>query len=287
MTPASFDYSSPSSIEEALQLLQEHGDDAKVLAGGQSLIPLMKLRFTSFPHIVDLSRVPGLKFIKEEDGELVLGAMTTNAEIEFSDIVSKKCSMLHEASSRIADPLVRNMGTIGGNLTHGDPGNDLPAVMIALKARFKLISSGGSREVPATDFYRDTFVTALEPGEILAEVWIKTHGNSFTGAYEKHKRRTGDFSVAGAAVAFEKDGDGRIRNVGVGLTSVGPTAIHASKTEMWLEGKVPDGEVVEKAVEIARSEASPASDFYGTEAYKRFVLGELLKRAVERALMKV
>jgi carbon-monoxide dehydrogenase medium subunit len=286
MTPASFDYFSPASIEEALALLREHGDEAKILAGGQSLIPLMKLRFTSFPYIIDISRVAGLKFVREGEGKLSIGAMTTSAELENSELVAKNCSILHDACSQIADPLVRNMGTIGGNLSHGDPGNDLPAVMIALKAKFQLVSSKGRREVDASLFYKDTFVTDASQDEILVQVDIPEHGREYAGAYVKHKRRAGDFSVAGVAVAFEKGKDGRLRNVGVGLTSLGPTAIHAAKTESLLEGKVPDGPTIGKAIETAKQEASPVTDFYGTADYKLLALGILMERAIRSALSR-
>lgn len=286
MTPASFDYLSPISVEDAVQLLKKHGDDAKILAGGQSLIPLMKLRFTSFPYIIDISRVNGLKFIREEKGKLSIGAMTTNAELEYSENIRRNHRIIHDACSHIADPLVRNMGTVGGNLTHGDPGNDLPAVMMALKAKYTLVSADGKREVPAAGFYKDTFVTELKQGEILTQVDVSSPGKRYAGAYEKHKRRTGDFSVAGVAVAFEKDMDGRLKNVGVGLTSVGPAPIHAAGTEKALEGKIPDAATIEKAVDSVKAESKPVSDFYGTEEYKRFVLGELLKRAIARAAQR-
>lgn len=283
MTPASFDYFSPTSIEEALNLLEKHGDEAKILAGGQSLIPLMKLRFTTFPYIIDLSRIASLNHMEEKEGKLVIGAMTTNAELQEADIIRKKYPVLHDAASHIADPLVRNMGTIGGNLSHGDPGNDLPAVMMAMKARYYLKSGKGNRTVEAVDFYRDTFVTAAEPNEILTHVEIDGR-NRPLGAYVKHKRRSGDFSVAGVALAFGRKEDGTLSEVGVGLTSVGPTAIHAAKTEAWLEGKQADGGTIEKAVEIVTSESRPFTDFYGTESYKKFTLGMLLKESFRQAL---
>lgn len=283
MTPASFDYFSPTSIDEALNLLEKHGDDAKILAGGQSLIPLMKLRFTSFPYIVDLSRIPDLRLLEEREGILKIGAMTTNAEVQESDLIKRKYTILNDATSHIADPLVRNMGTVGGNLSHGDPGNDLPAVMMAMKAKYHLRSGKGSRTVEATQFYKDTFVTAAEPGEILTDVEIDTRKRPF-GAYVKHKRRSGDFSVAGVAIAFGTKEDGSLSDVGVGLTSVGPTAIHAAKTESWLEGKLPGEKTIARAVEIVVSEAEPLTDFYGTEAYKKFTLGVLMKKSLKQAL---
>lgn len=286
MTPAAFDYLSPGSMEEALKLLQKYGEDAKILAGGQSLIPLMKMRFTSFPYIVDLSRIEELKFIKEEGGKLIIGAMTTNAELENSELARGRYVILHDASSNIADPLVRNMGTVGGNLSHGDPGNDLPAVMIALKALFAMRSASGTRTIDAAEFYKDTFVTAAGPQEMLVHVEIPVRSEGFSGAYVKHKRRAGDFSVAGVAVAFEKREGRRLANVGVGLTSVGPTAIHATKTEEWLEGKPADKNIVEKAMEIVREEAKPSTDFYGTAEYKTFVVGELLRRSIELAISR-
>ena len=287
MTPASFDYLSPTSLDEALALLQKHGDEARILAGGQSLITLMKLRFTSFPYIVDLSRVETLRFIKETDGTLVIGAMTTNAELEASETVRQKYPIIYDACSRIADPLVRNMGTIGGNLSHGDPGNDLPAVMIALKARYQLKSAGGSRTIEAAKFYKDSFSTQATQNEILTQVEIPVPRKNTSGAYVKHKRRAGDFSVAGVAMTFEEDSDGTLKNAGVGLTSVGPTAIHAARTEATLEGRPPDKEVIERAMEIARAEARPTSDFYGTGEYKRFVLGALVKRSIMITLGRI
>lgn len=283
MTPASFDYLSPASLEEALGLLKEHGDDAKILAGGQSLIPLMKLRFTSFPYVIDVSRIKELKYIRREGRKLTIGALTTTAELEESGEVRGEFQIIHDACSNIADPLVRNMGTVGGNLSHGDPGNDLPAVMIALKARFNLQSASGKRSVSAGDYYKDTFTTDASPEEMLVSVEIEIPDGRFGAAYVKHKRRAGDFSVAGVAVAFSVDGSGRLGNAGVGLTSLGPTPLRSAGAEKALEGSKPDGEGVRKAVEAARADSNPSSDFYGSREYKLFVLGKIMEKCVAEA----
>ncbi|MDH2905202.1 MAG: xanthine dehydrogenase family protein subunit M [Methanomassiliicoccales archaeon] len=291
MTPGLFEYMAPTTLSEALESMERLGDDAKVLAGGQSLIPLMKLRFASFPNIIDISRINGLKFIRYEGGMLRLGPMTTTAELEGSAEVAKYFPAIADAAKHIADPLIRNMGTVGGNVCHADPGNDLPAVMISLGAEFHIKSKKGTRKVNAADFFVDTFVTSIGRGELLAEISIPA-GDHLTGsAYIKHKRRAGDFSVAGVAVCLSFSEDHKCMSAGIGLTSVGPKAIKARKAEDELTGRVIDGNAVKEAAEAAVEESDPADDFYGTREFKRHVLlgitAEAITLAASRAGVKV
>ena len=283
MTPATFEYTAPSTLSDALKTMDRLGDDAKVLAGGQSLIPLMKLRFTSFAHVVDISRVDGLKYIQSGKGALRIGAMTTAAELERSVEIARDFGAIADAASQIADPLIRNMGPIGGNVCHADPGNDLPAVMISLGAAFVLKSMSGTRNVSAADFFVDTFTTAIGKGELLTEIVIPYGGSRSGSAYVKHKRRAGDFSVAGVAVSMSLDDDGRCKVAGIGLTSVGPKAIKAVKAEAMIAGKRVDEEVIDSASEAAMLESDPADDFYGTRAFKRRVLRGVTADAIRLA----
>lgn len=280
MTPSSFEYFSPASLDDACELLEKYGPDARVLAGGQSLIPLLKLRFTSLKCLVDISRVPELSSIAD-DGSLHIGAMVRVAELERHPLVSNYHAVA-DASKVIADPLVRNMGTVGGNLSHGDPSNDLPAVMIAMNASYLLRNRHGSRRVSAREFYLDTFSTALNEGEILSQVDIPRQQGS---SYLKHKRSAGDFSVAGVAVALNISG-GMCTDCGIGLTSVGPTPLRAAKAEEELRGKRVDDDAIERAAKAAASDAQPSDDFYGSAEYKRFAVRRLAAQAIRIALQR-
>jgi carbon-monoxide dehydrogenase medium subunit len=281
MTPSSFEYFSPSTLEEACRLLESHPGEARVLAGGQSLIPLLKMRFTTLSYLVDISRIPGLSEIREENGTLHIGPMVRVAELNDAPSV-RQYHAIADAARIIADPLVRNMGTVGGNLSHGDPSNDLPAVMIAMNAVFTVTSTVVSRRINARDFYLDTFTTALKEGEILSSISVPGHSGS---AYLKQKRSAGDFSVAGVAVAL--DMDGRLcRWCGIGLTSVGPVPLSAAKAEEMLRGNELNASLIERAASEASMEARPSSDFYGTAEYKRYVVKKLTKEAIELAIRR-
>src|SRR2546430_14310116 len=217
MIPAAFDYHRPDTLDEALKLLKRHGDEAKVLSGGMSLLPMLKLRLASFAHLVDINRVPGLDYIKEEKGTLRIGAMTRQAALERSDVIKSKYPILADAVPLIADPLVRNRGTIGGNLANGDPGNDQPAIMIALGATF-VAEGSKERTIPANQFYKGLYETALARNEILTEIRIPAPPPKSGGAYVKLKRKTGDFAVAAAAVQLTLRKNRAIQRAGIFLT---------------------------------------------------------------------
>src|SRR5436190_3944206 len=250
MIPAAFDYHRPETLDEALKLLKKHGDDAKVLSGGMSLLPMLKLRLASFAHLVDINRVPGLDYIKEEKGTLRIGAMTRQAALERSDVIKSKYPILADAVPLIADPLVRNRGTIGGNVANGDPGNDQPAIMIALGATF-VARGSKERSIPASQFYKGLYSTALAPGEILVEIRIPAPPPKSGGAYAKLKRKTGDFAVAAAAVQLTLNAKGAIERCAIALTNAGPTPVEAKEASKFLIGKTPDELTLKEAGQIA------------------------------------
>ncbi len=288
ITPSSFEYYTPSTVVEAIDLLEKYGDEAKLLAGGQSLIPLMKLRFASISHVVDISRIEELDYIKEDSSRLSIGALTTVEELESSSTIQKGYKILHEAAEQIADPLVRNMGTVGGNISHGDPANDLPSVMLALGATFMIQGKNGRREIKAEDFFLDSLLTALEPNEILYEIRIPKPIERFGGSYIKHKPSAGDFSVAAVASAMNVDQDGKVRKINVALTSVGPTQLKSKKVASIIDGVKLTEEVAKDAAMAISEESDPVADFYGSVEYKkkvlRFIIKESLLTSYKRAL---
>ncbi len=288
MYPQSFEYIAPKSVSEAIEFLKKHEGEAKILAGGQSLIPLMKMRFASFPYLVDITGISDLHVLKR-DGELLkIGSLVRTAELEDSQVVKNELLILAEAASQIADPQVRNMGTVGGNCVHGDPGNDLPSVMLALDARYTLKGPNGSRQISASDFYLDTYTTGLEEGELLTEIEIRKPAPSSGGAYVKHRRRSGDFSVAAVAAYIVLDETGMCKKAGLGVTSMGPTNFRAVKAEAFLAGKRLSEENIENAIEQMISEAKPSDDGYGTAEFKidilRLVAQEAIHKAIDRAM---
>jgi len=285
MIPPSFEYYSPTSLPEALSLLQKSGDNAKILAGGQSLIPIMKLRLGQPSHLIDLNRVDGLSYIKEADGMLRIGAMTRMTDLESSTLLRSKYSLIHDAAMNIADPLVRNRGTAGGNVSHADPANDLPAAMLALDAQFTATGPNGSKKnFRAQDFFLDAFTTALDHNQILTEIAVPAFTAGSGGAYMKLEKRVGDFAIVGVAAQVSLDHSGNCAKAGIGLTAVGSTALKAVEAEEFLKGKsLGDDIVLSKAGELTSNKSNPASDLRGPAEYKKEMVKVFTIRALKLA----
>ena len=283
MIPSRFEYHAPESIEAAVALLSELGDDAKILSGGQSLIPMMKLRLAVPAHIVDINRVPGLASLREADGALHIGALVREADVEESDVVRTRYPVLHDAARHIGDPLVRNLATICGNLAHGDPANDHPAVMLALDAVVVAAGPGGRREIRIRDFFTGLYATALAPNEILVEIKIPTPPPRSGGAYVKLERKVGDFATVAVAAQVTLASDGTCQRAGIGLTNVGPTPINAVKAEGYLQGKSLNDAAMKEAARAAAEEARPPADNRGSVEYKRDLVRVLTARALRKA----
>src|SRR5262245_11949713 len=237
MIPAPFDYHRPGTLDEAVALLARHGDAAKVLSGGMSLLPVLKLRLGAVGHLVDIGRIPGLDYVKEEGGVLKIGAAAKQAALERSEPIAARLPIVRDAVALIADPLVRNRATAGGNLANGDPGNDLPAVMIALGATIVARGPKGERTIPANQFYKGIFSTALAADEILTEVRVPLPIPRSGGAYVKLKRKIGDFAVAASAVQITLDAKGAIECAGIALTNAGATPVEVTDAAKYLAGK--------------------------------------------------
>ena len=285
MNPPTFEYFAPTGIDEVIDILAKYPGEAKILAGGQSIIPLLKSRISTIPYLVSLSEVKGLSYIDEGKEGIRIGAMTIDSDLENSDLINRRFPILHDATEQLADPLVRNVGTIGGNLSHADPANDLPAVMIALGARFTVRGKSGSREVQAKDFFLDTFTTALEPEEILTEINIPFWGKHSGGAYVKFKKNTWNFSVAAVAVQLQLDGN-RCTKAHIATTSVSPKSGRMEKAEKILTGAVVADETISKAAAEVAASSEPVSDSYGPEEYKREILRRITREAIKKALSR-
>jgi len=285
MIPPSFQYHAPDSVDDAVALLNELGDEAKILAGGHSLLPMMKLRFAEPEHLVDINNIESLKGIREENGEIVIGAMTSETALINSALLQEKCPLLPEAAAMIADPQVRNRGTIGGDIAHGDPGNDHPALMMVLDASFTLVGPNGSRQVAANDFYLGTFYTALAADEILTEIHLAPQSPNTGTSYHKLKRKTGDFATAAAAVVIELSGE-TCQRARIALTNLGPTALRVGDAEAVLTGQVITEELIEQAAQKAMAICDPAEDQRGDAEYKTHMGGEMTRRAIRTALKR-
>jgi carbon-monoxide dehydrogenase medium subunit len=283
MIPASFEYFSPTTLSEAISLLQKHGDDAKILSGGQSLIPMMKLRLASPPVIIDINRIENLNYITESDGFLKIGALTREADIEKSELIRSKYPILADTADVIADPLVRNSATMGGNIAHADPANDHPATLLALRAEVVVTGSKGKRTIPIGQFFTGLFATALQPDEILTEIRIPIPAKRNRGAYFKVERKVGDFAIAAVAVQLTLAQNDTVERAGIGLTNVGPTVIHAKAAEDFLKGKKLDSSVIAQASALAAEASQPSSDLRGPAEYKRGLIKTLTARAIKRA----
>lgn len=286
MFPPQFEYYAPNSVDDAVALLRRFNGEAKVLAGGHSLLPLMKLRLAAPSVLVDINRIPGLSYIREEGAHLTIGATTRTNDLLDSALLRKSYPILTDAAQEIADPLVRNLGTVGGNICHGDPGNDLPACMLALGAEMALTGPSGHRTVRASSFYKDTFVTAVEPTEMLIEVRIPKAVPRQGTAYHKIEKRVGDFAMAGAAASLVLEENGNVKTAGIGLTGVGPTAIHAMKAAASLVGQSADEAHLRKAAQLAQEEAQPSTDLRGPAEYKRAMAGVLAYRVLAHAVAR-
>jgi carbon-monoxide dehydrogenase medium subunit len=282
MIPRQFEYHAPQSLPEAIALLQKYGDTARLLAGGHSLIPMMKIRFAEPEHLVDLGKIAELRGIREEGNELRIGAMTTENDLIWSTLVQDKCPLLVEAARQIADPQVRYKGTLGGDISHGDPGNDHPAIMLTLGAAFVLQGSGGERVVAADDFFLDFYSTALEPDEVLTEIRIPVPAAGTGWCYAKLKRKTGDFATAAAAVLLKMNGE-MVEDVSISLTNAGTTALKAKAAADSLRGKKLDDAVIAEAARLAMSICDPAEDQRGNVEYKTAMSGEMTQRALRTA----
>ncbi len=284
MIPQAFEYVAPRSLREALGILSDRGEDAKIIAGGQSLVPLLKLRLASPALLVDINRIAGLDSIDESARTLRIGALVRMADLERSALIRKLFPIIHDAAAVIADPLVRNLGTVGGNISHGDPANDLPAVMLALGAEFIATGPSGERALKAEGFFQDTFATALARNEILTEVRISLPAPQSGGAYVKFEQKVADFATAGAALQLSLNPRGEIDGLGLGLTAVRPTAIKVKGAEGAVKGMKPSDQGAADALARMASEASdPSADIRGTVAYKRRLVGALVRRALKTA----
>ena len=285
MIPREFDYHAPQSVPDALGLLRQFGDEAKLLAGGHSLLPMMKMRFAQPAHLIDLGRIPELKGIRESGGILTIGAMTTENELIWSKLLQQKCPLLVEGARLISDPQVRYKGTIGGDIAHGDPANDQPALMLALDASFVLRSGSGERVVPADGFFVGTYDTLMRPDEIMTAIRIPVPPAGTGYCYAKLKRKIGDFATAATAVTLRMQGD-TVQAVAIALTNAGPTPLKARAAEAALRGKAMTDASIAQAAGLAMSICDPAADQRGDVEYKKAMAGEMTQRALRTALAR-
>ena len=284
MIPAGFEYHAPTSVGEATGLLARLGEDAKVLSGGQSLIPLLKLRLASPRYLVDINRIPGLAYVKEAEGTLRIGALAREVDLDESAVVRERYPLLADATQSIADPLVRNLATVAGNLAHGDPANDHPAVMLALGAEVTATGPSGERRIPIGEFFTGPFETALRRDELLTEIRVPAPTPRSGGSYMKLERKVGDFATAAVAAQVTLAADGTCAAVGIALTNVGLTPIKASKAEAAIRGKRPDESAIKEAAQFAADAAQPEADLRGSVEYKKDMVRVLTARALRKAI---
>jgi aerobic carbon-monoxide dehydrogenase medium subunit len=285
MIPRPFEYHAPTSVDAALALLAAHGGEAKLLAGGHSLLPMMKLRFAEPAHLIDLNRIPSLRGIRLEGNHIRIGAMTTENDLVWSPLLAEHCPLLVETARLISDPQVRYRGTIGGDISHGDPGNDHPAVMLCLGASFVLQGKQGERVAAADGFFLGTYATAIEPDEILTEIRIPVPAKDSGSCYAKLKRKTGDFATAAAAVLVKLDGE-NVLDVSIALTNVGATALKATAAEDTLRRRPLTDSAIDEAARLAMSICDPVEDLRGSVSYKIAMAGEMTRRALRTAVAR-
>jgi carbon-monoxide dehydrogenase medium subunit len=282
MIPSSFEYHKATSISDAIARLQEN-EDSKLLAGGHSLLPMMKLRFAESPYLIDINGIEELRGISMDGDTITIGAMMTENEVIESELLQKHCPLLVEAAKLVADPQVRNRGTIGGDVAHGDPGNDHPAVMLALDAQLVIHGPDGERTIPANGFFLGTYWTSLEEHDILVAIKVPAIKPGVGHGYSKLKRKTGDYAVAGAPVVVEMDGD-IIKDIRIGLTNVAPMAIRAEDAENILKGNRLDDALLKSAEKAIVAACDPAVDLRGDEEYKSHMASIMARRAIIQAI---
>jgi aerobic carbon-monoxide dehydrogenase medium subunit len=286
MIPAQFEYVRPSSLQDALAILRDREGEAKVLAGGYSLLPLLKLRLAQPGLLVDIGRVDGLDYISVEGDELRIGGRTTHRQVVEDRQLESHYPILREVAAGIGDPQIRNWGTIGGSCAHADPSADWPAVLLALRATVVCRSASAERTIPARSFFLDTFQTAIEPTEILTEVRFPRPAPGSGASYQNIERRAGDFSTVGVAVQVRVDADGRFVESGIGITAVAPTPFAATDAEAVLDGAEPSEATIRAAANAAAAQSSPASDSHGPAEYKRAMVAEMTMRALRLAVSR-
>jgi aerobic carbon-monoxide dehydrogenase medium subunit len=286
MIPGQFDYHAAATLEEAISLLQQYGDDAKVMAGGQSLIPLMKMRLAQPAHVVDINRISGLSDIIDDGNWLTIGALTRESALEASEAVRTTFPMLLDTAKVIADPLVRNLATVGGNIVHADPANDHPATMLAYRAEVVAHGPNGDRTIPVDDFFVDAFETALAPDEILTAIRIPAPAALTGGAYVKFERKVGDYAIAAAAAQISLDPDGTISQAGLALTNLAYAMARSTRAEEALRGQPANDDTFQQAATIAAEDCDPAADLRGSVDYKRAMAKTMTLRALRLAALR-
>jgi carbon-monoxide dehydrogenase medium subunit len=286
MIPASFEYQSPKTLDEALRLLGRHGDEAKILAGGHSLLPLMKLRLASPRYIIDIGHLRGLDYIREDGNHIAIGALATHAQVAASELLREKCPLLPETAAQIGDMQVRNRGTIGGSLAHADPAADYPAAILALDAELIVQSTSGKRTIPAAEFFVDLLSTQVRPGDILTEIRVPAQRAGEGAAYRKFHQPASGFATVGAAARVIASKDGKIEDIALGMTGVGSKAYRASAVEKMLRGKQASAELIESACAKAAQGVEPLSDIFASAEYRRAMASVFAHRAISAALAR-
>ncbi len=286
MIPAPFEYTAPKTLEEALRIVERHGDEAKILAGGHSLLPLIKLRLAQPRYVVDIGGLRGMSYIREENGQIAIGALTTHADIESSTLLRAKCPLLAETAATIGDAQVRNRGTIGGSLAHADPAADYPAAILALDAEMIVANTGGTRSISAGEFFVDMLTTALRAGEILSQIRVAPREPGTGSAYEKMHQPASGFAIVGVAARLKVAKDGKIERAAVGVTGLGPKAYRAADVERELAGKKGSEKVFAEAAHYAATGIEPLSDMHASADYRREMAAVYARRAIEKAFAR-